>query len=146
MTATEFSPLAALAGGALIGIPAVVMMLVAGRVTGISGFVSRLLPPYEDSFFLFRAAFVAGLIAAPLIYAALAGGLPAQVVTPNKMLLIAGGLLVGIGTVIGSGCTSGHGVSGIARFSPRSLAATCTFMLAGIATVFILRHVLGIAV
>lgn len=141
---TAFTPLAALTGGALIGVSAVLMMLVSGRITGISGFVSRLLPPYADNLFALRASFVAGLLASPLVYSASIGALPEQTITANKLLLIAGGLLVGFGTVLGSGCTSGHGVCGIARLSPRSIAATLVFLATGIATVFVIRHVLGV--
>ena len=145
MSATEFTPLAAVIGGALIGLSAVIMMLVSGRVTGISGFVSRLLPPYEDDLFLLRASFVGGLIVSPLVYRAATGELPAQIITGDTLLLIAGGVLVGFGTVLGSGCTSGHGVCGVARLSPRSIAATLVFLAAGMATVFVVRHVVGAA-
>ena len=90
-----------------------------------------------------RAAFVLGLIAAPLLYRAVGGSTPAIAVTPSLPLAILGGLLVGYGTQLGSGCTSGHGVCGLARLSPRSLAATITFLLVALVTVFVTRHLLG---
>jgi uncharacterized protein len=143
MTGTEFSPLAGLAGGALIGLAAVLLMATTGRIAGVSGYVARLLPPYLDSLFTTRLAFVAGLILAPLLYSTVTGVSVVHDITSNKLALIVGGLLVGLGTVIGGGCTSGHGVCGMARLSQRSLAATAIFMTAGIVTAFIMRHVLG---
>lgn len=142
MPATEFTPLAALAGGALIGLAAVLMLGLHGRIAGISGIVSRLMPP-TDRLWAERAAFVAGLIAAPVLYLAATGKPVAQTMPENPMLLIAAGLLVGFGTVIGNGCTSGHGVCGLSRLSPRSLFATLAFMAAGIITVFVMRHMIG---
>jgi uncharacterized membrane protein YedE/YeeE len=137
------SMIAAAIGGALIGLAAVMMLATTGRIAGVSGFASRLLPPYADDLFVDRLAFVAGLVAAPIAYGALAGhAVPIEISAPGP-LLVAGGLLVGFGAVRGSGCTSGHGVCGIARLSPRSLAATATFMAAGIATVFVMRHIVG---
>ncbi len=91
-----------------------------------------------------RLAFIAGLFATAPVYTVLTGSAVAQVVTSNQALLVAGGLLVGFGSVMGSGCTSGHGVCGIARLSPRSLAATAIFMATGLLTVFIMRHVIGV--
>jgi uncharacterized protein len=140
---TEFTPLAGLAGGTLIGFAAVLLMATTGRIAGVSGFVARLLPPYLDGLLATRLAFVAGLIVAPVLYSALTGTPLAHDITSNKLVLIAGGLLVGFGTVISGGCTSGHGVCGLARLSQRSLAATAIFMTAGIATVFIMRHIVG---
>lgn len=140
---TEFTPLAGLAGGALIGLSAVLLMALEGRIAGISGIVSRLLPPYRDGVPLGRLGFVAGLLIAPLV-AALATGEPVvQTVSAEPVLMAAAGLLVGFGTVLGNGCTSGHGVCGLARLSPRSLAATATFMTTAIVTVFMVRHAVG---
>jgi hypothetical protein len=138
---TEFTPLTSTLGGMLIGLAAVLFMLANGRVAGISGIASRLLPPYEDADIASRAAFVAGLIAAPLAYLA-AGGAIVQTVSTNIPLLAIAGLLVGFGSVHGGGCTSGHGVCGLARVSKRSLAATVTFMAVAMLTVFVARHVL----
>lgn len=140
---TEFTPLSATAGGLLIGLSAVLMMATTGRIAGVSGFVSRLLPPYVDNQSLARLAFVAGLITAPWLYSATGQGTVDMTVTPNVALLAAAGLLVGFGAVWGSGCTSGHGVCGVARLSRRSLAATAVFMMGGLATVFASRHLLG---
>jgi uncharacterized membrane protein YedE/YeeE len=140
---TQFTPLSATAGGILIGLSAVLMMATTGRIAGVSGFVSRLLPPYVDNQSLARLAFVAGLITAPWLYSASGPGAFDMTVTPNVALLAGAGLLVGFGAVWGSGCTSGHGVCGMARLSRRSIAATAVFMVAGLATVFASRHLLG---
>lgn len=134
----HFTPWASLAGGVLIGTAAAMLVLLNGRIAGISGIVGGLLMPRRGEI-AWRLAFVAGLFAAPLVML-LAG----QSVTPRIDagfgLLVAAGLLVGVGTSYGSGCTSGHGVCGLSRLSPRSLAATATFTLAGIATVFLVKH------
>jgi len=143
MNATEFTPLASLLGGMLIGVSAVMLMAFQGRIAGISGIASRLLPPYADGETTGRLAFVAGLVAAPFVYGALAGAPVAQSVPGNVPLMLAAGALVGFGSVWGNGCTSGHGVCGLARLSMRSLAATLVFMATGVATVFVARHVLG---
>ena len=140
---TEFTPLSAIAGGALIGLAAVLMMATTGRIAGVSGFVSRLLPPYKDDLTRVRLAFVAGLVAAPLVFTMIMREAPAMIVTSNAWLLVAAGVLVGFGAVQSGGCTSGHGVCGIARLSSRSIAATAVFMATGLATVFVSRHVLG---
>ena len=138
---TEFTPWASLFGGAMIGLSAVLLMLWEGRIAGISGIAGHLLPPYRDKAFLSRLGFVVGIIAAPLLIS-LANGAPiAQTISSNIPLMIVAGLLVGFGSVWGNGCTSGHGVCGIARLSRRSLVATVVFMAAGIATVFLVRHV-----
>lgn len=138
---TEFTPYSALIGGALIGLSATVMMLVSGRVTGISGFLSGLLPPRPDGQTPLRAGFLGGLLLTTVLYVAM---LPIEHTTSaGSLTAIIGGLLVGFGTVLGSGCTSGHGVSGIARLSKRSLAATAMFMAAAAITVFVTRHLLG---
>lgn len=142
MTATEFTPLASTLGGALIGVAAVMLMALNGRIAGISGILGRLVPPYEGADPLGAGAFVLGLVAAPLAYAA-TGAPFAQTVSGNAALMAAAGLLVGFGTAFGGGCTSGHGVCGMARLSPRSLVATVTFMATGFATVFVMRHVIG---
>ncbi|MBS7539602.1 YeeE/YedE family protein [Ancylobacter lacus] len=139
---TAFTPLAALLGGALIGLSAVLLMLIEGRIAGISGMASRILPPWRGGIAP-RAAFLAGLVAAPFVVQAVTGSPVAQTVSANLPLMAAAGLLVGFGAVLGSGCTSGHGVCGLARLSPRSLVATLTFMATGFLTVFLMRHLLG---
>ncbi len=137
-----FTPWHALAGGMLIGLAAALLLLLNGRIAGISGIVGGLLKPARGDI-AWRVAFVAGLIGAPLVYALFAA-LPAMQVDASYGTLVAAGLLVGVGTRYGSGCTSGHGVCGLSRLSLRSLAATAAFMGAGFATVFLVRHVLGI--
>lgn len=140
---TNFTPGAALLGGGLIGLAAVMLMLTVGRIAGISGFVSRLLPPYGDGFTVPRFAFVAGLIASPFVYSAISGSSVAFDVTSNIPLLLGAGFLVGLGAVMGGGCTSGHGVCGTARISARSLVATPVFLVTAMITVFVVRHVIG---
>lgn len=143
MTATEFTPLASTIGGALIGAAAVILLALNGRIAGISGIVGRLLPPYTGVDPLGAAAFLLGLLGAPLVYAAAAGAPFAQTVSDHAWLMVASGLLVGFGAGLGGGCTSGHAVCGIARLSPRSIAATAIFMATGFATVFVVRHMIG---
>ena len=135
-----FTPYAALAGGALIGLAAALFVLLNGRIAGISGIVGGLLRPAAGGAG-WRLAFLAGLIGAPLVYA-LAAALPRPQIDAGWTALVAAGLLVGVGTRYGAGCTSGHGVCGLARLSPRSLVATLAFMAAGFATVFVVRHLL----
>ena len=135
-----FTPMASLLGGALIGLSAVLLMWATGRIAGVSGIAARLFPPYEDREFAGRLAFVAGLIAAPILVRIVSGSLPAQTIAAGTPVLIVAGLLTGFGAVWGSGCTSGHGVCGLSRLSLRSLVATITFMSAGIATVYVMRH------
>ncbi len=139
---TEFTPLASLFGGALIGLSAVLLMLWEGRIAGISGIAGRLLPPYADTAFPSRFGFVIGLVAAPLAIMALTGDAIEQTVSSNVPLMVAAGLLVGFGSVWGNGCTSGHGVCGLSRLSKRSFVATGIFMTVAIVTVFISRHIL----
>ena len=143
MTVTEFTPLASTIGGALIGTVAVMLMALTGRIAGISGILGRLFPPHAGADPSGAAAFVLGLIAAPLVYATVTGGTFAQTVSDKATLMAAAGLLVGFGAAYGGGCTSGHGVCGIARLSPRSLLATATFMATGFATVFVMRHMMA---
>jgi len=137
----HFTPWSALAGGMLIGVAAVLLILLNGRIAGICGILGGLLrPAMGDTGW--RIAFVAGLIAAPLAWQLLAR-LPVIQIDAGYGLLISAGLIVGIGTRYGSGCTSGHGVCGISRLSPRSMIATLAFMSAGFMTVYLIRHVLG---
>lgn len=140
---TDFTPIASTIGGVLMAIAAVVLMAFNGRIAGISGILGRLLPPYADSDAGGAATFALGLIAAPLVYAAVAGAPFAQTVSDKAGLMAVAGVLVGFGAGLGGGCTSGHGVCGLARLSPRSLVATAIFMATGFATVFVMRHVLG---
>lgn len=135
-----FTPIS-LVGGAMIGVATVILLLGMGRVAGISGIAASLLTPKRVE--LWQVLFVLGLIISPLLYQLIAP-LPSMQITSSLPLLISAGLLVGFGTRLGSGCTSGHGICGNARLSPRSMAATVTFMLFGIATVFIGRQVLGV--
>lgn len=138
----NFTPLPAFCGGILIGLSVVSLLLTNGRIAGISGVVGGLLvSKMRDAGW--RLAFIVGLIAAPLLYAGVAGGVPPIAVTSSTGLLIAGGLLVGFGARLGSGCTSGHGVAGIARLSPRSFVATGVFLAAGMVTVFVTHHLIG---
>jgi uncharacterized membrane protein YedE/YeeE len=138
---SHFTPWASAAGGVLIGLAAAMLVLLNGRIAGISGIVGGLLVPRRGET-AWRLAFVAGLLASPLLFGALVGELPAPRVEAQFGTLLAAGLLVGVGTSYGSGCTSGHGVCGLSRLSPRSLVATAAFMLSGIATVFVVRHLL----
>lgn len=140
MIANSFTPIASLLGGALIGAAAVMLMSFSGRIAGVSGIASRLLPPYEDDEFKGRLAFVAGLVAAPILVLIASGRLPEQTIEANATTLVLAGFLVGFGSVWGNGCTSGHGVCGLSRLSMRALVATATFMATGFATVFIARH------
>ena len=140
MITTAFTPIASLVGGALIGLSAVMLMALTGRIAGVSGIAAGLLPPYEDREFAGRLAFVAGLVAAPILVLVAGGTLPAQIIDASAAVLALAGLLIGFGSVWGNGCTSGHGVCGISRLSVRSFVATITFMAVGIATVFVARH------
>ena len=130
-----------LAEGMLIRLSSALLLLLNGRIAGISGIAGGMLQRPGRGM-AWRAAFLAGLVAGPLMFAALAGHRPAVHVLASMPVLVAAGLLVGFGTRLGSGCTSGHGVSGLARLSPRSIAAVATFMTFAIATVFLVRHVL----
>ena len=139
---TEFTPIASTLGGVLIALSAVLLMLSMGKIAGISGITSQLLPPVAADYG-WRAAFVVGLISAPLAVRFVSGATVEQTVSSNLPLMAVAGLLVGFGSVFGSGCTSGHGVCGISRLSGRSIAATLIFMAVAILTVFVTRHVVG---
>lgn len=136
-----FTPWSALAGGALIGLSAVLLLLVKGKILGVSGLVSSLLESKQWA--SWRLGLILGLIASSWLYAALGGQMPNVAMKP-VLLVVTGGLLVGFGSRLGSGCTSGHGVCGIARLSFRSIVATLCFMTSGFATVYVTRHVLGL--
>ena len=137
----HFTPWASLAGGLLLGLAAALFILLNGRVLGISGIVGGLLRPRRGDAG-WRIAFVAGMLAAPTAWALFAAPVQPRIAA-GPVLLVLAGLLVGWGTRHGSGCTSGHGVCGLARLSPRSLVATLAFMGAGFATVFVARHLLA---
>lgn len=137
----HFTPWTALAGGALLGLASALFILLNGRILGISGILGGLLRPKAGDIG-WRLAFVLGMLVAPAIYLLLAGPMQPRIDASWGMVILAG-LLVGVGTRYGSGCTSGHGICGLSRMSPRSLVATATFMAAGFVTVFLLRHVLG---
>ncbi|MDR6427423.1 hypothetical protein FB547_105176 [Variovorax beijingensis] len=137
-----FTPWAALAGGALVGAAAAMFVLLNGRIAGISGIVGGLLRPVGGDV-AWRLAFVAGLVAAPAAYAVFADW-PAPRIDAGYGPLAVAGLLVGVGTRYASGCTSGHGVCGLSRLSPRSMAATALFMGAGFLTVLLTRHLPGL--
>lgn len=137
----HFTPWTALAGGALLGLASALFILLNGRILGISGILGGLLRPRAGDIG-WRLSFVLGMLVAPAIYLLLAGPMQPRIDASWFMVILAG-LLVGVGTRYGSGCTSGHGICGLSRMSPRSLVATATFMAAGFVTVFLLRHVLG---
>lgn len=137
-----FTPYASLAGGVLIGLATAMFVLLNGRIAGISGVVGGLFKPVKGDV-SWRVAFVLGLVVAPSIYA-LFTSVPKPRIDASWSALVLAGLLVGFGTRYGSGCTSGHGVCGLSRLSPRSLVATTAFMGAGFATVFVIRHMLGV--
>src|SRR5437764_481231 len=134
-----FTPAAALIGGAIIGAAVALFVVLNGRIAGVSGILGGLARPQAGDI-SWRVAFVAGLIAAPL---ALLAALSEIRVDTSYPVLVAAGLLVGVGTRYGGGCTSGHGVCGVSRASPRSIAATVAFMAAGFATVYFVRHLIG---
>ena len=143
MIETAFTPWASLAGGVLIGLAAVLLMLVAGRVMGATGIVAGLIRPVSSGDFAWRAALLLGMVSGPLAVAVVSGGMPAVQVPVSLPMLGIGGLIVGLGASWGSGCTSGHGVCGMARLSPRSIVATLTFMATTFVTVYLVRHVIG---
>jgi len=138
----NFTPVSSLIGGLLIGASAALFLVLNGRVAGISGILGGLLHPARSEVG-WRLAFLAGLFIAPLVYVVVGGALPPVELDASLPLVILAGLIVGFGTRLGAGCTSGHGVCGIGRGSPRSLAATVMFMITAVATVFVTRHLIG---
>ena len=141
MEATTFAPIAGAIGGALIGLASVGLLLANGKIAGISGILGRSLFPAAGDLG-WRLAFLVGLPLGAWLAARVTSDVLGFAITESAPLLVAGGLLVGVGTQLGSGCTSGHGVCGLSRLSPRSLAATLAFMLAGFVTVYAVRHLL----
>lgn len=140
---TEFTPWLSLAGGVLIGLASVMLMAFQGRIFGATGILSGFLTPSTAQDWGWRAILLAGMVTGPLVYLVATGSWPPIDVPITTPMLILGGLLVGVGVTFGSGCTSGHGVCGIARLSPRSIVATLIFMFFTALTVFVVRHVLG---
>jgi uncharacterized membrane protein YedE/YeeE len=138
---TDFTPWQSLLGGALIGLSAVLLMTLHGRIAGMTGILSGVIPPLAPDW-QWRAAFLAGAIAAPLAFV-VAGGEIAFSVPVSTGALVVGGLIVGIGVHFGNGCPSGHGICGLARLSPRSLVAVLTFIVTAFVNVYVTRHVLG---
>lgn len=140
---TTFTPLAAIAGGALIGLAAVLLMATLGRIFGATGIVTGVFAPAGRRDLDWRLALLAGMMVVPLLWLAVTGAMPRIDVPVSRTSMIIGGLLVGIGVTFGSGCTSGHGVCGMARLAPRSIVATVTFMTFTALTVFVTRHIIG---
>ena len=143
MIETVFTPWQSLGGGALIGVASVLLMASLGRIMGATGVLAGLLYPTDRADWMWRAALLAGMVSGPALVMALTGQMPAVKVPASTPMLLIGGFIVGIGVTFGSGCTSGHGVCGMARLSPRSIAAVITFMITTGLTVFVLRHVIG---
>ena len=140
---TTFTPFASFSGGILIGVAAILLMLTLGRIMGATGVLAGFVVPTDRSDFAWRAVLIAGMITGPLVYYLFSGGMPAVQVPVSATMMVIGGLVVGIGVTFGGGCTSGHGVCGNARLSPRSMVATVTFMIATAATVYVIRHIIG---
>ncbi len=140
---TEFTPFLSLFGGALIGLASVLLMMNLGRIMGATGILAGFVMPQGKTDWAWRATLLAGMATAPALYWIATGGLPEISVPVSTPMLMIGGFIVGIGVTFGGGCTSGHGVCGNARLSPRSMVATGIFMLTCAATVYIIRHVIG---
>jgi uncharacterized membrane protein YedE/YeeE len=140
---TEFTPYSALIGGVLIGLAAVFLMLMNGRIAGVSGILGGLMR-FDKGEFGWRAAFILGLVLTPMIYTRVTDQVIALTPPEPVGAVILAGLLVGIGSQMGNGCVSGHGICGTARLSPRSIVATATFMFTGLVTVYVVRHVIGV--
>ena len=143
---TDFTPFASLGGGLLIGLASVLLMGLFGRVMGATGVLAGFLMPTSRSDWGWRASLLAGMVSAPVVVWLFSGESVTIQVPISTTAMIVGGLIVGVGVTYGGGCTSGHGVCGIARLSPRSIVATIVFMIAAVATVYITRHVIGGAV
>ncbi|WP_135449789.1 MULTISPECIES: YeeE/YedE family protein [Tabrizicola] len=140
---TEFTPLASLAGGVLIGLATVLLMALHGRIMGATGILGGIMRWGDLADWSLRAALLAGMAAGPLVMLGLTGQVPAVDLPVSTLAVVLSGLIVGVGVSYGGGCTSGHGVCGNARFSRRSIVATLTFMATAFATVFVIRHVIG---
>lgn len=140
---TVFTPWASLAGGGLIGLAATLLMLTLGRVMGATGILAGLLQPASARDFSWRAALLAGMVTGPAVVWLLSGDMPVIQIPTTPVALVVGGFIVGVGVTYGAGCTSGHGVCGMARLSQRSIVATITFMVFTGLTVYLIRHVFG---
>lgn len=140
---TAFTPWVSLGGGVLIGIAATLLMLISGRVMGATGILAGLFLPASKRDLGWRAVVLLGMVSGPPAVATVSGTMPQMQVSVSLPMLLVGGLIVGVGVTYGSGCTSGHGVCGLARLSPRSLVATLTFMATTFATVYLVRHIIG---
>jgi len=140
---TEFTPLASLLGGSLIGVSAVLLMLSLGRIMGATGILAGAIFPHSRQDWSWRIAVLVGMFSGPWLYRLLSGSAPVISVPVSSLMIILGGFVVGIGVTLGSGCTSGHGVCGLARLSQRSIVAVLVFMISTIFTVFVTRHLLG---
>lgn len=143
MIETAFTPLQSLGGGVLIGVASVLLMATLGRIMGATGILAGLLQPSDMSDWSWRAALFAGMVSGPVAVLLATGQMPAVQVPVSLPMLLIGGFIVGVGVTFGSGCTSGHGVCGMARLSTRSIVATITFMITTGITVYVVRHVLG---
>lgn len=143
MIETAFTPLLSLGGGVLIGVASVLLMATLGRIFGATGILAGLLQPADMADWSWRAALFAGMVSGPVAVLLATGQMPVVQVPVSLPMLLVGGFIVGVGVTFGSGCTSGHGVCGMARLSPRSIIATITFMITTAITVYVIRHVLG---
>ena len=143
MIETAFTPWTSLGGGVLIGLASVLLMLTLGRIMGATGILAGVLTPVTHPDIGWRVAILAGMVSGPLVVLAITGQMPAVEVPVSMPMLLIGGFVVGIGVTYGSGCTSGHGVCGMARLSRRSIAATAMFMVTTAITVYVVRHVVG---
>lgn len=143
LIATSFTPYASLGGGVLIGVASILLMVTLGRIMGATGILAGLFTATSPKDFGWRAALLAGMVTAPVLMLLITGTMPPVQVPVSTMMMVIGGLIVGVGVTFGGGCTSGHGVCGMARLSPRSIAATIIFMIATGITVYIVRHVVG---
>ena len=140
---TTFTPGLSGLGGILIGLSATLLMASLGRIAGATGILAGLFAPASTADWMWRAAILAGMVSAPVVMLLVTGEMPPITIPVSTWALAVGGFIVGIGVVLGSGCTSGHGVCGLARLSPRSLVATVTFMITTAVTVFVIRHVIS---
>ena len=143
MFETVFTPAQSFGGGTLIGLAAVLLMATMGRIMGATGILAGLLQPANLPDWSWRAAVLLGMVSGPVAIMAVTGHMPAVQVPISTGMLLIGGFIVGIGVTLGAGCTSGHGVCGMARLSPRSITATLTFMFTTTLTVYIVRHIIG---
>lgn len=141
---TEFTPIASAFGGVLIGVSAVLLMLFTGRIMGATGILAGVVVPSSKSDFAWRLSLLLGMMTGPLVVLLFTGSFPKIQLPGSSVMLLLGGIFVGLGVTFGGGCTSGHGVCGMARLSPRSLVATISFMIATAVTVYVLRHMLGV--